>query len=501
MTQRVTIPLLAWAIGATGTAVSTAAAVPPDLAGTIPAEAWAALMIAHDRPTGQAAHGGPQGSPLETAAFLLAQARRMGFAADADAGTRVLIDAAASLPAVLRHPWALCLLGTDAEPFGEGGYRLAELRVGLIIQTDGRNADLEACIQHLLHSHVSSQTGRIETVLDGTATSHRLVDNRLPDWAHMQWGAVNQFYVLALGPGAFGQIAATIRGQGRSLPNDAWFQSAHARCHGDTATIEWTLRFDRIRQHLEPIMTGRPDEVIGALGLGDVRRGLWTVGSAARAVEAYAVLQRGDVDEFTPICVVPQDTRIEAAIPPEASRYAAIHYRPRQLVLRARDAYLASRSPSTRANWGDVWARIEAETGVSTDRDLLEQLGQWIVIHNEPPNPLSLPLAETVLVEISGSPVAVRTTLDRLLGWYQRRLASARGPSPGGPGWLEWQLKRDPDGVWYLQAGIYGPALAVTERWIVISYSPVAVRQNLAYLKRSAGQPTSQHPDRQRPTP
>ena len=82
-----------------------------------------------------------------------------------------------------------------------------------------------------------------------------------------------------------------------------------------------------------------------------------------------------------------------------------------------------------------------------------------------------------------------RSGLDRLLERYRQHLASASGRPGGEPGWFDWQLKHDPDGVWYLQAGIYGPALAVTEQWIVISYSPVAVRQNLAYLKRIAAQP------------
>jgi hypothetical protein len=32
--------------------------------------------------------------------------------------------------------------------------------------------------------------------------------------------------------------------------------------------------------------------------------------------------------------------------------------------------------------------------------------------------------------------------------------------------------------------GVLGPAVAVTEGWIVISYSPWAVRENLATLSR-----------------
>lgn len=495
MTKRLTIAPLGWAIWATGTVISTAAAVPPDLVHAVPTEAWAVVIVTGGPSAGPASEATGPGSPLETAAFLLDHARRMGFAAQADTKTRLLIDAAASWPVIWRHPCALCVLEADVKPFGEGGYRLTELQAGLIVQTAGRNADIEARIQHLLHVHVDSQSGRIETIRDGAVTSYRLIDRRLPAWAQMRWGAVEGFYVLALGPGAFEQIAAAIRGGDQSAGgpraggDDAWLHLAHTRCRGDAAVVEWAVRFDRIREHLKPVMAGRPDEVIEALGLGDVQRGLWAVGSVGRAVEAHAVLRRDDMDQSTPICVVPKDPWIQAAVPPQATHYAAIDYSPRELVLRARDAYLASRSPSTRANLRNLWAKVEAETGVRADRDLLQQLGQWIVIHDDPPSPLSLPLARTVLVEISGSSAAVRAGLDRLLERYRQHLVSASGRPGGEPGWFDWQLKRDPDGVWYLQAGIYGPALAVTEQWIVISYSPVAVRRNLAYLKRRAAQP------------
>ncbi len=40
-------------------------------------------------------------------------------------------------------------------------------------------------------------------------------------------------------------------------------------------------------------------------------------------------------------------------------------------------------------------------------------------------------------------------------------------------------LRRSSDGIWYLQYGIYGPAIAVSQGWLVISYSPEALRANL----------------------
>jgi hypothetical protein len=34
-----------------------------------------------------------------------------------------------------------------------------------------------------------------------------------------------------------------------------------------------------------------------------------------------------------------------------------------------------------------------------------------------------------------------------------------------------------------MQLGVLGPSLAVTDGWIVISFSPYAVRQNVEYLQ------------------
>jgi len=478
MARRTAVPPWGWAttlvVGAT---LSTAGAIPPGLVGAVPADAW--IVVAID--------GGASSSAtaaLHAAAFLLDQARRIGLASNADSQVRATMDVIGSLPVVIRHPYAVCVLDATATPLAGGGHRLAELRGGVIVHTCGDNAALEARVQHLLNTYVNNEIARCETIRSEGRTSYRLIDERLPLWAQMEWGAVEDCYVLALGSGVFERIAATVRARQAALTSDDWFAAAHRRCRGDHAYAEWAVRFDRIRDRLQPIMAGKPEEVLAGLGLGEVQRGLWTVGvgggSDGRAVQAYAVLQNHDGDRFLPICHVPDAVRpgrVEAPIPPQASRYAVVRYSPRRLVFRVRDAYLASRSPSAQRNLREMWARVEAETNVSVDRDLLMQLGPRIVVHDYPPHPLDLPLLRTVLIEINGSSLAVRTCLDRLLRRYRDHLGR---PSPD---WTSLRLEHASDGVWYLQAGLYGPALAVTDRWVIISYSPVAVRQNIAFLE------------------
>jgi hypothetical protein len=45
--------------------------------------------------------------------------------------------------------------------------------------------------------------------------------------------------------------------------------------------------------------------------------------------------------------------------------------------------------------------------------------------------------------------------------------------------------------MWYLQAGLVRPAIAVGERYVVISWSPEAVRANLEVLGRVQKAPAS----------
>ena len=482
-----------------GAACARAAAIAPELLLAVPTDAW--VVIAVDPPANRP-------TALDAAAFLMDEARRVGLAPGLEPDVAMMMDAVGSLPVLASHPMALCLLSAEAQPLGQDGFRLSRLEAALVVLTRGDNEAIQNRIQYLLNTHVNDEIASFETVPGDGYTSYRLRDSRLPDWAEVQWGNVGDLYVFALGSGVFGRIAATagssngIRpGQG-GLAASGWFAPAHDRCRGDTASLEWTIRFDAIRSGLRPVMQGKPDEVLRALGLADVDRGLWTAGTTGRAVEVYALLHTHPSgaapaeDRFTAICRPPTDDWIDTVVPPQARSFAVIDYSPRDLVLRTRDAYLASQSPSNQASLRRTWADIERETDTSVNRDLLMQLGQRIVIHDEPQaafGGLGIPLARTVLVEIAGSTAAVQTWTDRVFRYWQRHL---QGPASD---WSGVSLHRAPDGIWYLQAGLYGPAWAVTDRWLVIGYSPVAVRQNVAFLQGRTQVPATAGEERPAP--
>jgi hypothetical protein len=146
---------------------------------------------------------------------------------------------------------------------------------------------------------------------------------------------------------------------------------------------------------------------------------------------------------------------------------------------------MAAKRPTKQERLREFWAEVEREADISIERDLLAQLGPQIVIHNFPRHPLNIPVARTVVAEITGSAIAVRTVVDRLLRRFARDLAGSES------GWASLQCHQAPDGVWYLQAGVYGPAVAVTDQWLVISFSPAAVRQNVTFLELTSGKVTT----------
>jgi hypothetical protein len=72
----------------------------------------------------------------------------------------------------------------------------------------------------------------------------------------------------------------------------------------------------------------------------------------------------------------------------------------------------------------------------------------------------------------------VRTALDTVIAAWSEYLKEIAVRNPSNKLARVTVLRAD-DGIWYLQAGILGPAVKVTEKYIVISWSPEALRQAL----------------------
>jgi len=411
---------------------------------------------------------------------------------------RTITDLAGCLPAIGRHDHVVMLLDVSSRPVGTAGYRLAQMQLATVVATHGQDQEIKDRIRLLLTTYTDKHFARLEVISRGETKSYRLTDSRLPGWATWEWGQVGPCYVVGLGAGAFDRIVEAYARANRSIAGDAWFDRARNRCQGNGAMIAWYVNYQGIRRELEPVVKDRTEQVLEALGAGKLQRGLCTFRLEGRYMVSYVMHQTEAGDTFTelsdPRTLSPQLLR---PVPPEAS-CAVFDIELATWVKRLATAYAASWSPDEQKQWSEWFTRFERQRGVDAQTQLLDRLGKRLVVHTWPPHPLKLPLTFTLLIEID-DPAPVRDFVDAILGaWFdlQRHPATTTAPTTTPTthrtrDQFRWRLGREPDGMWYLHAGLVRPAIAVSDRYIVISWSPEAVRANLEFLGRIEPPPTS----------
>jgi len=479
-------------IGLTATCLAATGETRP-LAECIPA---GAMAVYFGRPAPEMLSAPPGGMVDQLAAWLITL-KAVGVIPREG---RIIADIVGTLPLLGRRPHALGLLDITAKEVRPGVYRLNDLQSVLVIDSQGLDSELDRRVRDLLATYTDAGSGRIEVALAGGGVSyHRLVDQRLPEWATVEWGTIGAHFVVTMGPGVWGKMVDTLAGRGRALADEPWFARSHQPCSGATSGIEVYADLARLRARLEKTVKGRPEAVLAAMHLDKAERLLWTVGYQGRALRSEAMVQETGGEDRHGILAgeAAIATEVAASIPAEASRYAAFRLPLAEVFRNGRQAYLEGKSPEVRQRLRRGWAQLEQEFDLDVEPGLLDQLGEHLVFHTWPPHPLGLPMLCTIGIQITGQRAAVADTVDRLMTAWQRHMngpqeaaengsATATRPAVG----LAPRLRRDVDGVWYLQLGFVGPALAVADGWIVISFSPQAVRQNLEHLSgSSAGQP------------
>ena len=413
-------------------------------------------------------------SSLGLAAFVIEHAQDFGLLSALSKRTRIWVDEFAAISELLDYPHAGVLLDFRAAPRSDGGHQLAGLHAALILRTDGANTRIEQRIQHLLNSYTNSENSTFSHRERDGAAVFTLRDGRLPDWVELTWGAVGDHYIVAMGAGSFERIAATMADRTLSLADDAWFSKAWETAGGPAASLAGQIRFDAARAAADDLLVSKIERVQETLLLTGVDRGLWTLGRRARAIAASAFLRRGDRDEWVPITRSGDAGLPPGVIPDEATWYIVLDVEPRALINTVSKAYLSTKSPQAERKSRELWGRLQERAGVSIDADILAHLREPMVIHDYPQHALRLPFAWTRVIPLD-DPAAVRRNLDRVLD--ETRVELAKEASV--------QLRRDADGVWYLYFGIAGPALAVADGRLIISFSPDAVRKNIDLLARS----------------
>jgi len=491
------------------------------LLSAVPSDAlFVHLVRGPDLFQGESTAGSSEGANRQLARTLLAglavdSAQRWGLLSNTSDSLRHWLDGIASAATALQFPHAVVVLDAAARARSDGGHELAGLHAAIILRTNGNNMPLVDRINHLLRSYTNREDTKLTEESDSARSRYRITDRRLPDWFCLEWGAVGDWYVVSVGKGAFLRIRSTIEGSGVSLATDQRCRNAWDRIGASRADLAWYLHVARLADPADAELAGKIRDVFAAFGMGDVRKAVAAVRVCDQVVEIDACLVRPDGEErirlagarppgensrkevprhdtilsrrprlapcgrFDPNCLrkagrfrpAGEEADRPSFIPDGALGYSIVQIAPGRLMHALRSAWLASRSEDGRESSLEFWRTVERRSGVSLDADIFARLGRYFVIHDYPPHPLHVPLLWTIAVPIERESEALREKLDRLFTYASGELARDDG----------WRLHRHDDGIWSLHLGIEGPAVYVGQEWVLISFSPVAVRMNLDF--------------------
>lgn len=404
---------------------------------------------------------------------------------------QVFADTAAWLPLLGRFEYAVALLDVRAvavpttrpatRPTASRGAieklasRVESLQLAIVLHSRGRNEDILALLGRMVGRYTNDELATLSTQSVDGIESQRLVDRRLPAWAVWEWGRLDDLYVICIGRGTFASVVATYAGRTQRLDHDDWFNLARRKADCSAALLSLYFDYSRLESRLAPVLGARFTAVLDSIGIRDVRRDFWCLALNHREFGLSRVFENESGAQVRRYSGSPDTTRLHAeAIPSGARRYAVLRMPVRDLIRRVGLAYVASRTPRKAAALRRFWTQLETDAGGDVDGRILDHLGSDMILCDYPPHPLGIPFALTIAVSIDKA-ADLRTALDHLLRAWARVLNADRGSKL-----FRITVVQSDDGVWYLQAGLLGPALKVTDRYIVVSWSPQALREALS---------------------
>lgn len=439
-----------------------------ELARLVPAEALAAYMVDTPPADGAAA----KSNSFSMATVLIDQAFAMGFLKSLDIVIRGWLDTIASISTIIDHPHAVMLFDLQVDRDELESHRVSGLRAALVMRTSGNNKPIEQRLQHLLGSYTNQIESTLDSVQVGEHSVHRLTDRRLVDWLVVCWAQVGEYFVVAIGEESMQQVIAAISSKENTIWQDASFQQGVSALAAHHALIAVHIGFDQL-QKKSPSLGAKVRRIQHSLAMGECDQGVWAAGYSGRSLEIRQWLRTGESSQSYVIAGAEHVTDEARGVLPEAAHtYAAIGVEPSVWYERIRGAFLAARSRKNAAESRAFWSGVEGDAGLRF-AELFSRLEGPIVVHDFPEHALRLPPAWTIVVPIKGDSAALRRDVDAILTYWQKAMA-------GGA----WGLSRGADGLWFMKIGLEGPALTVTDRHLVISFSPHAVRQNVELLKR-----------------
>ncbi|MFQ5462187.1 MAG: hypothetical protein ACE5E5_06115 [Phycisphaerae bacterium] len=410
---------------------------------------------------------------LAATSLLSEAARQTGMLSNLDPATMFWIDMAASIPIVLQQPHTISLMSIAARPRPGQGHRLSSLQLGIVLDTNGKNDALKYRIRQLLLAHTNSDDTQLIEETSAGSKRYTIHDRRLPPWASVSWGVVGERYIIAMGEGAFEKLAKTVLGDRPNLASDPWAKRALADLAPLRTAINLYLDFDRFRPQDDPALAEKIQRVQRSLRIPGVSKCLFWLRHVGRSVDIEGVVQRNGADRTHAIAHSRFLSALHGpAVPDAATGYAVFACNPSALLDTISTGYLTARSPKARARAIQYWKDVQQQAGVDVAEDLVSYLGRYVVVHNYPEHALRLPVALTIVLPLTGDAKALRRNVDKLMRFVQAELGEGGAVS----------LRRADDGVWFLDIGIHGPALAVVDGWLIVSFSPQAVRENATFL-------------------
>lgn len=396
-----------------------------------------------------------------------------------DASTQLTLRAAEAISLMVRHPHAVALVDAGARPHEEDPTepRVDALKLIVAIQVGEQGDVFPRLVQKVVNEQTDAGFATLTEKTAGKWRYQELRDRRLPDWSVFAWGRIDDLFVWTLGKDVWPLAAETAAGARRSAAADPWVHKARAA--RPTALIEILATHEAVRRRLDPLVHGRASDFFAEWDAQDVDRSLWALGFERDAMFLQAHFLRGGktVTRIYAECREPP-APLRAAIPPGA-RFAVYRLPLRDAAKRFVSSLVATRGTEYRRLASEWWAKLESDGGFSAQRDLFDRLGDTAVLHNYPPHPLRLPLAFTLLLEIRDRPETVRKTLDAI----GEAVAAFLDESAARNNRTNLVALQNDGQAWFLQIGpVSGVAWTVTDRYIIASWSPRALRE---YLERA----------------
>lgn len=439
----------------------------------IPAEsllAWKGLPIPGvERPEGP------------SAVDLLARLLPGMLGAQLDTKALITLDILRALGEVIHYPFAMALIDASAKPTSDApdaGTKLDQFQIAIVVEHRGDVKRFARILQEMSNRFTDAAFAQLSRQEAERWTYQKLRDTRLPEWFEIAAGQIDDYFVITIGADVWSKVAAVAARQAPSIARDAWLDEVRAGM-ADPALIEVVVANKRIRQRLDPLVDGRATSFFEAWGSAEVDHTHWALGFKGRALYCLTHFRTGELTERR-LYADPDiaDPELLALIPPHAN-YAIYEIQIRYLLPKLISSYYATRSPDDRQRAVALWNRIQERLGVDAEKDALNHLGGRVVLLNDPPHPLRLPLAFTSLIPIRSEPQKVRQTLSTLCEAWQNALEEA-ADAAGEPQFA--RLYHDPDGIWSFQIGVISTlSWKITDKYIITCWSPDALREYLRH--------------------